>query len=93
MKKEAEERKLHKMAKVHDFLEMWQGRQNLRATQKESCAHNKQMTSEGYISDREEIVKASWTLFHHDGAAAFQLSERSLLPLALSVKDLPGGPT
>ena len=25
MKKEAEERKLHRMAKVHDFLEMWQG--------------------------------------------------------------------
>jgi len=23
MKKEAEERKLHRMAKVHDFLEMW----------------------------------------------------------------------
>jgi len=27
-KKEAEERKLHKMAKFHDFLEMWQGSQN-----------------------------------------------------------------
>jgi len=25
MKKEAEGRKLHRMAKVHDFLEMWQG--------------------------------------------------------------------
>jgi hypothetical protein len=25
MKKEAEERKLHRMAKVHDYLEMWQG--------------------------------------------------------------------
>jgi len=25
LKKEAEERKLHRMAKVHDFLEMWQG--------------------------------------------------------------------
>jgi len=25
MKKEAEERKLHRMVKVHDFLEMWQG--------------------------------------------------------------------
>ena len=41
MKKEAEERKLHRMAKVHDFLEMWQGSQNLRATQKEFCAQNK----------------------------------------------------
>jgi len=25
MKKEAEKRKLHRMAKVHNFLEMWQG--------------------------------------------------------------------
>jgi len=45
MKKEAEERKLHRMAKVHDFLEMWQGSQNLHATQKESRAQNKQMTA------------------------------------------------
>jgi hypothetical protein len=41
MKKEAEERKLHRMAKVHDVLDMWHGRQNLCATQKESCAQNK----------------------------------------------------
>jgi len=34
MKKDAEERKLHRMAKVHDFLEMRQVSQNLRATQK-----------------------------------------------------------
>jgi len=27
MNNEAEERKLHRMAKVHDFLEMWQGSQ------------------------------------------------------------------
>jgi len=73
MKKEAEERKLHRMAKVHDFLEMWQGSQNLRATQKESRAQKKQMTAVGYISDTEEIVKASWSLFQHDGAAAFKL--------------------
>jgi hypothetical protein len=31
MKKEVEETKLNRMAKVHDFLEMWQGSQNLRA--------------------------------------------------------------
>ena len=93
MKKEAEERKLHRMAKVHDFLEMWQGSQNLRATQKESRAQNKQMTTVGFISDTEEIVKASWSLFQHDGAAAFKLSERSPLPPALSAKDLPGGRT
>jgi len=55
----AEERKLHRMAKVHDFLKMWQGSQNLRTTQKESRAPNKQMTAVGYISDTEAIVKAS----------------------------------
>jgi len=93
MKKEAEERKLHRMAKVHNFLEMWQGSQNLRATQNESRAKNKQMTTVGYISDTQEIVKASWSLFQHDGAAAFKLSERSPLPPALSAKDLPGGRT
>jgi len=73
MKKEAEERTLHRMAKVHDFLEMWQGSQNLRATQKESHTQNKQMTAVGYISDTEEIVKSSWSLFQHDCAAAFKL--------------------
>jgi hypothetical protein len=41
----------------------------------------------------EEIVKASWSQFQHDGAAAFKLSERSPLPPALSAKDLPGGQT
>jgi hypothetical protein len=93
MKKEAEERKLHRMAKVHDFLEMWQGSQNLRATKKESHAQNKQMTAMGYISDTEEIVKASLSLFQHDGAAACQLSERTPLPPPLSAKNLPGGRT
>jgi len=60
VKKEAEERKLHRMTKVHEFLEMWQGSQTLRSTQKESHAQNRQMTAVGYISDTEEIVKASW---------------------------------
>ena len=81
------------MAKVHDFLEMWQGSQNLRATQKETRAQNKQITAVGYISDTEEIVKASWSLVQHDGAAASKLSERSPLPPALSAKDLLGGQT
>jgi len=93
MKKEAEEQKLHTMAKVHDFLEMWQGSQSLCATQKESRAQNKQMTAVEYISDTEEIVKASWSLFQHNGAAASKLSERSPLPPALSAKNLPGGRT
>jgi hypothetical protein len=74
-------------------LEIWQGSQNLCATQKESCSQNNQMTTIGYISDTEEIVKASWSLFQHDGVAAFKLSERSPLPPALSAKDLPGGRT
>jgi len=49
------------------------------------------MTAVGYISDTEEIVKASSLLFQHDGAAAYQLSEWSPLPWLLSAKDLPGG--
>jgi len=81
------------MAKVHDFLEMWQGSQNLRATQKQSGAQNQQMTSVGYISDMEEMVKASWSNFQHDGAAAFKSSEKSPVPPALSAEDLPGGRT
>jgi hypothetical protein len=93
MKKEAGERTLHRMAKVHDFLGMLQGSQNLCATQKESQAQNKQMTTVGNISDTDEIVKASWSLFEHDRAAAFTLSERSPLPPALSAKDLPEGRT
>jgi hypothetical protein len=64
------------MAKVHDFLEMWQGSQNLCAAQKESRAQNNQMSAIGYISDTEEIIKVSWSLFQHEGEAAFKLSER-----------------
>jgi hypothetical protein len=91
MKKEVEEMKFHTIAKVHNFLEVWQGSQNLRAAQKESQTQNKQMTAIGYISDTEEIAKASWSLFSHDGAAAFKLSARSPLPPALPAKELPGG--
>ena len=91
MKKEGEERIFERMAKVHDYLEMWQGSQNLCATQKESHAQNNQMTAMGYILDTEKIVKASWSLFQHDGAAAFKLAERSPLPQSLSAKNLPGG--
>jgi len=93
MKKEAEEWILHRLANVHHFLKMWQGSQNLRATQQESRSQNQQMTAVGYILDMEEIVKASWSLFQHDGAAAFKLSERLPLPPALSAKDLRGGRT
>jgi hypothetical protein len=51
LQREAEERKLHRMAKVHDILEMWQGSQNIRATQRESRAQNTQNTAIGYILD------------------------------------------
>jgi len=90
LKKEAEERTLHRMANVHIILEMWQGSQNLHATQNESHAQNKQMTAVGYISDTEEIIEASWSNFQHAGAAAFKLSVWSTLPPAVSAKDLPG---
>jgi len=93
MKKEVEEKKLHRMAKVYDVVEMWQGRQNLYATQKESGTQDKQMTAIGYILDTEQIIKASWSLFQHDGVAEFKLSERSPLPPVLSAKDLPEGRT
>ena len=59
-KNNAEERKLHRIATVYNFLEIWQGSHNLRASQKKSRAQNKQMTAIGYILDTEEIVKASW---------------------------------
>jgi len=89
----AEQRQLLRVAKVHDLLAMWQDTYNLHATHKESCAPNKQITALWYISDTKEIVKASRSLFQHDGMAAFKLSERSPLPPALSVKDLLGGLT
>jgi len=91
LQKKEEERKFHIMAKVHNSLEMWQGSQNLCATQKKSCTQNKQMTAIQYISDTEAIIKPSWSNFQHDGAAAFLLSETSPLPPALSAKDHPGG--
>ena len=47
----------------------------------------------GLISEVEEIVKASWSSFQHDGAAAFKWSERSPLPPPSSSKALPGGRT
>ena len=93
MKKEADETKLHRMAKVHDFLEMWQGSQNLYATQQESRAQLKQITAVGYFSDTAEIVRASWSLFQHDSAVAFTLLGRSPWPPPLSAKDLPEGRT
>ena len=82
MKSEVEERTLHRMAKVHNILEMWQGCQNLCATQKESHTQNKPMTAIGWISDTREIVNESWSHIQHDGAAAYKLLERSPVPPA-----------
>jgi len=59
MKNLAEERKMHRIAKINDFLEMWQGSQMLSAAEQEFLAQNKQMTADGYISDTEQIITAS----------------------------------
>jgi hypothetical protein len=56
LKREADEKKLHRMANVHDFLEMSQSSQNLRAIQRESRAQNNQMTAVGYISNTEGLL-------------------------------------
>jgi len=93
MKTGAEQKKLRRMAKVHNVLEMFQGSQNLWATQTESRTQNQKMLAVEYISDTEKIVKASRSLFQPDGAAAFKLLEKLPVPLALSAKDLPGGQT
>jgi len=49
IKKDEEEWKLPTMAKVRNLLEMWQSCQHLRATKKEFCAQNNQMTAVEYI--------------------------------------------
>jgi len=91
MNQEAEEKKFHSTPKVHDILEMWQGSQNIPAAQRETRAQNGEKTARGYISDTKTIVNASWSLWQHDGAAAFKLSETSLLPPPLSAKNYPAG--
>jgi len=93
LEREAEQKKLHRMAMVDDILEMRQGSLNLRVTEKESRVQNNQITVIGCISDTEEIAKASWSNFQHDGTAAFKLSETSPVPPTLSAMDLPGGRT
>ena len=49
------------------------------------------MAGVGYISDAVEIIKASWSHFQHDGAAACIFSGRSPLPPAVSANDICGG--
>jgi len=93
MKREVEDRKLHRMGNVHDVLEMWQGSQNLSLTHKQSGAQNNRFTATRYISDTEEIVKESWSKLQHDDVAVFKLSERVPVPPALAAKDLCTGQT
>jgi hypothetical protein len=64
MMQEAEEKKLHRMAKVYNLLEMWQGSQILRATQKESRTQNLQMTTVGCTSDTKNSLKHSGHSFN-----------------------------
>jgi len=89
MQREAEQKMLHQMAKVNNLLEMWHSSQNLQPTQKESHTQNNQLTAVGYILDTKEIVHTSWSLFQHDGLAAFIVLDTSPVPSALSGKDLP----
>jgi len=82
-----------RIANGHDILEMWQGSQNLHATQKQSCTQNTQITAIEYILNTEDIVKSSGSNFQHDGVAAFELSERPHVPPASFSTDLPAGRT
>jgi len=52
LKTEVEERNFHRMAKVHNFLEMWQGSQNLHATLNESRPNNQHVTAVGWTHFR-----------------------------------------
>jgi hypothetical protein len=88
MKTVVEETIMHTIANFHDLLEMWQGSQNLRATQKECHSRNKQMTAIRYNWNMVEILKVSWSLLQNARAAASKLSENSLLPPALSAKNI-----
>jgi len=76
MKREAEESTLHRVAKVDNYLMIWQGSNNLCDTQMESCIQIRQMTAVGYISDTKEIVISSNSNFTHDDVAVMKLSER-----------------
>jgi len=81
------------MAKVHDFLEMWQDSENLWATQKALYHWNKQITTMGYISDKKQTVKLSWSAFEHDGIAGVKMTEKSPLPPSLLQTELSGTKT
>jgi len=91
LNEEVGKRQLHRMAMNHNFLEIWQCSQTLRATRKESHTQNKQLTAVACISDNEEMLNAFQSNFQHNNVAAFKLSQRPPLGPAFSAKDLPGG--
>jgi hypothetical protein len=64
------------VAKVDDYLKMWQGSNNLCDTQMESNFQIRQMTAVGYISDSKQIVIPSSSNFTHDDVAVMKLSEK-----------------
>jgi hypothetical protein len=74
-------------------VEIWQGSSIIRAAQKESHAHNAEMSAVDSISDTEEIFNASWTNLLYISAAALTLSERSPLPPGRCAKNILGGQT
>jgi len=82
--------KRHWMAKVHDFLEMCHGSQNLPTTRRKSHKHKRHMSRIGYIWNTEEIISTSWLNFQHGGVDACKLSEWSPFPPAVSSNQLPG---
>jgi hypothetical protein len=90
LKQEKEDQKLHRMAKVHDFLEVWVASRKLRDGQKESRRQNPQMTAAGYISDTEEQEGADWSDFEDDGESALHAS-KSTTPTVLSADKLLDG--
>jgi hypothetical protein len=88
--REVEETCLHRMAKVHIILEIWQRSQSLHAIQKEFYSPDKQGIAVGYISDSEVVIKISCPLSPPHGGGTYKMSERSSLPSAFPSKDLPG---
>ena len=88
-----EEVKLHKMVKTHDFLEMWDGSQRLRATQKAVRSQNTQMTALGYISDTEECGERISTDLADDGEVAFRSYVECAPPKTLPLSSLINGKT
>jgi hypothetical protein len=60
LKKEGKDSKWHRIAKVDNLSEMWQGIENVCTTQKEYRIQNMQMTATGNISDTKDIIKTSW---------------------------------